>query len=111
MSKKDKPVNVPGEVVDMAPPPSMAMVPPPQEKLIEQDRMTLDLAKARRGTAEAQAKEALAKNETAELAYRYIVLQLYMKYGLTAADAITEAGEIIRGGALAQNQPPQGQQR
>ena len=80
--------------------------PPAQEKMQEADRMTLELAKSRRETALAQAKEALAKNETADLAYKYVVLQLYMKYGLTTSDAISEAGDIVRGEAV--QQAPQG---
>ena len=69
-------------------------------RLQEVDRMTLELAKASRKVALANAEKALAQNETSELAYKYVVLQLYMKYGLTEADAITEAGEIIKGGAV-----------
>lgn len=68
-------------------------------KLAEVDKMALELAKANRKTALAQAEKALAQNETADLAYKYVILQLYMKYGLTEADAITEAGEIVKGGA------------
>lgn len=96
-------------VVDAAPPVAPAPVPGPvpavQEKMQEQDRMALELAKSRRETALAQAKESLAKNETADLAYKYVVLQLYMKYGLNANDAISENGDIVRGGAV---QPAQG---
>jgi hypothetical protein len=73
--------------------------PKSSEKLLDTDRMALELAKANRKTALAQAEKALAQNETAELAYKYVVLQLYMKYGLTESDAISEAGEILRGGA------------
>ncbi len=75
--------------------------PAPTEKMSETDRLTLELAKSKRQVAVAEAKTALANNDNAELQYRYIVLQLYMKYGLTEADAITEAGEIHRGGAAA----------
>jgi len=75
---------------------------PAQEKMAEVDRMALELAKSRRETALAEAKTALAQNEKADLAYKYVVLQLYMKYGLTESDAITEAGEIVRGGARVQ---------
>ena len=74
----------------------------PTAKLAEVDRMALELAKANRKTALAQAEKALAQNETADLAYKYVVLQLYMKYGLTESDAITEAGDIVKGGASAQ---------
>lgn len=75
------------------------------EKLSDLDRMTLELSKQQRQTALAEAKAALAQNEKAELAYKYVVLQLYMKYGLTEADAINENGDIMRGGALPQKEP------
>ena len=89
-------------VVSAAPAvPVSSVAPAVQEKMSNEDKMALELAKSRRETALAQAKEALAKNETADLAYKYVVLQLYMKYSLTAADAISEDGSIIRGGAVA----------
>lgn len=69
-------------------------------KLQEVDRLSLELSKANRKTALAQAEKALAQNETAELAYKYMVLQIYMKYGLTEADVITENGEILKGAAI-----------
>jgi hypothetical protein len=70
-----------------------------KERLQETDRLALELSKANRKTALANAEKAIAQNETAELAYKYVVLQLYMKYGLTEQDAISEQGEILRGGA------------
>jgi len=63
------------------------------------DKMALELAKSRRQVALAQAEKSLAQNETAEIAYKYIVLQLYMKYGLSESDAIDDNGKILRGGA------------
>jgi hypothetical protein len=78
----------------------------PTQKLSDVDKLVLDLAKERRATALAEAKTALAKNESAELGFKYTVLQLYMKYGLNEADAINENGEIIKNGAL--QQQPQG---
>lgn len=72
---------------------------PQVEKLSEVDRLALELSKANRRTALAQAEKAIAQNETSELAYKYVVLQLYMKYNLTEADAISEIGDILRGGA------------
>lgn len=77
----------------------------PTPKLSDVDRMALELARQRRQTALAEAKTALAQNENAELAYKYVILQLYMKYGLTDADAISETGDIVKNGAL-QQQPP-----
>lgn len=79
----------------------------PGPRLLEVDRMALELAKQRRQTALAEAKTALAQNDNAELAYKYVVLQLYMKYGLTDRDAISETGEIIKDGAVPQA-PAQG---
>ena len=75
-------------------------VPTPPAKLMDVDKLALDLARERRKTALAEAKTALAQNDNAELSYKYVILQLYMKYGLTDADAISEAGDIVRGGAL-----------
>ena len=74
-------------------------VPVPSERIAEVDRMALELAKSKREVALAEAKTALANNEKADLAYRYVVLQIYLKYGMNDKDALTEAGEIVRGGA------------
>jgi|WetSurMetagenome_2_1015567.scaffolds.fasta_scaffold268181_1 hypothetical protein len=73
--------------------------PVPNDKISEVDRMALELAKSKREVALAEAKAALANNEKAELAYKYVVIQIYMKYGLNATDALNENGEIMRGGA------------
>ncbi len=75
------------------------------KKLEENDRLVLELAKSKRQVALAEAKTALANNENAELHYKNIVLQLYMKYGLTANDAISEAGEILIGGVSKAAEP------
>lgn len=84
-----------------------APVAPTYQKLLDIDRMALELARQQRMTALAEARTAMANNEKAELAYKYVVLQLYMKYGLTDADAISETGDIVRGGALMPQQPKQ----
>lgn len=85
---------------------SVVPVPVAAPKLLDVDRMALELAKQRRQTALAEAKTALAQNENAELAYKYVVLQIYMKYGLTDADAISESGDIVKNGALMPQQAP-----
>ena len=82
------------------------VMPAIQNKLSDTDKMFLDLAKAKRETALAEAKTALAQHEKAELTYKYIVLQIYMKYGLTEKDALNENGDILIGGAV---QPAQAQ--
>ncbi len=84
--------------------PTVVEAPAPLPRLQEVDRLALELAKSKRQTALAEAKTALANNENAELAYKYVVLQLYMKYGLTERDAINEAGEILKDGAVQQAQ-------
>lgn len=62
-------------------------------KIEEMDRMTLELAKQRKITA-------LAAVEIAELTYRNVIMQLFMKYALDGNDTIKEdTGEIIKGGA------------
>lgn len=66
-------------------------------KLEETDRMALELSKMNRRLAQAGAEKALAQNETAELHYKYTVLQVYMKYGLSSTDSIDENGNILRG--------------
>lgn len=81
--------------VDSSPPSKIS-------KLEENDRLALELSKANRRAAMAQAEKAVAQSETADLSYKYVVLQLYMKYSLTAADAISEGGDIIYNGALPQ---------
>lgn len=106
MSKKDMNkdktnTGMPLSSLEIAPPQEMAPVPA-NPKLAEVDRLALDLAKERRQTALAEAKTALAKNENAELAFKYVVLQIYMKYGLTEADAISEQGDILKNGAVQQ---------
>jgi hypothetical protein len=82
-------------------------LPTAPARLSDIDRMALELARQQRLTALADARAAIAQNEKAELSYKYVVLQLYMKYGLTDADAISEQGDIVKGGALPQNQPRQ----
>jgi hypothetical protein len=103
--EKVKAVPAPAPEPAAEPAPVQVQMPAPTQRLQEVDRMALELAKSKRQTALAEAKTALANNENAELSYKYVVLQLYMKYGLTDRDAISEAGEIIKDGAV--QQPPQ----
>ena len=75
-------------------------MPDMKEKISDLDKMTIELAKANKRAALANAEKAIAQNDNADLAYKYLVLQLYMKYNMTEADIINEQGEIVRGGAL-----------
>ncbi len=67
--------------------------------LQESDRLSLELAKAKKAIAAAEARTALANSENAELTYRLVIMQIYRKYSLTDTDALTENGEIIKNGA------------
>ena len=79
--------------------PVLAPAAMPISKLLDIDKMALDLAKSRAQTVLAEAKTAAVEAQNAELGFKYVVLQIYMKYGLTDKDAINDSGEIIRGGA------------
>lgn len=65
-------------------------------KIEDVERLTLELAKQRKLAATIAV-------ENAELAYRNLIMQLFMKYGLSAEDTIKEdTGEIVKGGAKAE---------
>lgn len=66
------------------------------ERLSDADKHMLELSKANRKVALAQAEKALAENNLAEQTFKYFVLQLYMKYKLTEVDAIDDDGSIVR---------------
>lgn len=69
----------------------------PQEALSEHDKMVLEVAKMNRKLALANAEKALAQNNEAESTYKYLLLQLYMKYGMnTETDALDEQSNILR---------------
>lgn len=67
------------------------------EALSEVDRLTLELAKMHRKVALANAEKTLAQNDTAEISYKYLLLKLYVKYGLDPEkDVLHENGNILR---------------
>jgi hypothetical protein len=74
------------------------------QKITDEDKAVMELAKSRCETVLAQAKEAAAKAETADISYRYVILQIYHKSGLSISDALSENGEIVRGGAIRNQQ-------
>lgn len=94
MAKKVADVAAVVEAAAVAP---VAPAVPTQEMLTDQDKVNLELAKMNRKLALAQAEKALAENNAAELSYKYIILQMYMKYGMTSEDALDEQGNIHRG--------------
>lgn len=76
--------------------PATPATPPPQERLHPDDVNVLERANVRRQLTHAQAEKASADNEVAELQYKNIIMQLFLKYGLTARDSITQEGVITR---------------
>lgn len=71
--------------------------PAAPEFISEADRAVFEMTRLKQKLALKEAEKALAQNENAELAFRYLLLQLYVKYKLdTTADAISENGEIQR---------------
>lgn len=100
MSKKEKapePTVDNVQVVAPAPvaPPAPA-APPAQETLSDQDKQVLQMGQLTVTIAKKEAERALAENKAAELEYKYLILQLYMKYGMTALDALDDKGNIHR---------------
>lgn len=76
---------------------------PVQEMLSDADRSSFEVARMKQKLALSAAEKALSQNETAELNFKYFLLQLYVKYDLdTTADALTEDGKIVRGALLNQ---------
>jgi len=69
---------------------------PNQEKMAEEDMFKLERAFAKKQLAEKDVQRANAEQEAADLSYRNVVLQLFMKYGLTEADSINNDGTFTR---------------
>lgn len=90
MDKKTKATET---VLPVTAPPASVALP---TSLSEADKGALEMAKMNRKVALLSAEKALAENNASEMSYKYLVLQLFQKYGLTAADAIDEQGNIHR---------------
>lgn len=71
--------------------------PAAQTVMEEADKAILNQASINRKIALLQAEKILAQHELAEMTFKYIKIQLFMKYGLTPADQISETGDIIKG--------------
>lgn len=66
------------------------------EKLSKSDLLTLELAKLNRKLTASEVEKAIAHNETSELSYKYVLLQIQMKYKLSGLDSLQEDGTITR---------------
>ena len=71
-------------------------IPNKPEKLSDQEMTSLEMMRTEIRVAQAQLETAQAKYEVANLAYKYYILQLYMKYKMTETDSIGEDGKIIK---------------
>lgn len=68
-----------------------------EEKISEEDRLKIELAKIKRQNSILNTQKAMAQSETAELAFKYTILQIYMKYGLGPEDTIDDnTGQICK---------------
>lgn len=71
--------------------------PAVQECIIAADRQALEIARLKRTVVLKSAETALAENKAAEAEYKYLILQIYLKYGMTVNDGLDEAtGNILR---------------
>lgn len=68
----------------------------PLEKLSDQDCFALEKAKMNKSLAETELKASQLQNTAADLQFKNVVLQLYMKYGMSQNDAFDEQGNIHR---------------
>lgn len=66
------------------------------EKISEADMLVLERAANKHQLSVATAKAAVAESETTELQYKNVVMQLFMRYGLTEKDTIAQDGSVTR---------------
>ena len=61
------------------------------DKLSDVDKLALELAKTNVKLAASKVQTAVAEQSAAELSYRNILLQIYVKYGLSSDTGIDDA--------------------
>lgn len=66
-------------------------------KISEQDQMVVEVAKSKLLAARSQ-------HETADIAFKHLVLQLFMKYGLKPEDQIKEDGTIVKANVVKEDE-------
>jgi len=66
-----------------------------EKKITEEDRLTIELAKSNKKIAEITMEKATVQKDLAEAYFRNLILEVYMKYGLTKNHSIDAAGNII----------------
>lgn len=65
-------------------------------RLSDGDMLALERAGNKRALADAHAKQAIAESENAELQYKNVVMQLFLKYGLSDKGSFAQDGTITR---------------
>jgi hypothetical protein len=70
----------------------------PADKLSEQDKLGLDLLKAKQEIAREKARSAMMAIEVADQQYQNFILTLAMRYQLADGDVIEENGSLTRKG-------------
>jgi len=70
--------------------------PAAQERMPDSDLLALERANTKRQLSLSDAKNSTLAAEAADMAYKNLVLQLFLKHGLTAEDTITVDGTINR---------------
>ena len=66
------------------------------ERISDNDRFAMELLKLNRKVSVLEAEKAILSSQNADANYKYAVLQLYMRYGLSQDDTIDDSGKIIR---------------
>lgn len=66
------------------------------EKVSDADLLSLERANLKRQVAQANAQKAIAESETAEMTYKTVVMQIFMKYKMNESDTMTQEGVINR---------------
>ena len=84
---EDNKVQTP-EVVSEVP---VTPVEPQVEVISKEDMAVLDKAGQNKLLSKLEAEKASARYESADLAQRNVVLQIYLKYGLAATDSFNES--------------------
>lgn len=62
-----------------------------------EDKHLIETASLKKEIALSAARLSLAQSENADLSHKYTILQVYIKYGLTANDTIVD-GKIVKNG-------------
>jgi len=76
--------------------PEPVAVPTEPTCISDADALALERARMHLKLITKDSERALAENKSAEMQYKYLVLQVYLKYGLKENDALDEQGNIHR---------------